>query len=566
MGSYDSSFTLHNLENNNVTYNYTISTELYDLDYSCEKPQLYLESGTTETNDPALLIKDDNYNISFNYEIKSGNKIAFSIVDTKGVPKYTVLIDDKNAYYITKNSTISMRLNDTINSVSLKVNSSNTTIRLGQQTFILKTAKDYTKGYIHLETNNSYAEFTNFVIERGQFKEPVTISIAESKYTDIQMTNDNTSYYTDAQVNLTNYTITTTFRTLSNNILTLSLRNSMIIRYDKDAGNITINDSKIVKNYPIQQNLSRTINDITAKINNKTIDIYYNGDYVTSINNTNTTIIPKVTYTNITINDMYIKANNEPEMIHYTLAKPTQTTAGLLTVDSLKYFKENTATNISHPDNPTLSNVTTGLTEDEKSMLEDYFNRTRINYTDYRITTVYNDKTMNNTLSIALVDLYSNIYAITINDTNKTANIRYTTNRTEISVNYNITTATVNRLIVDVKNSTLSINMNNKNIFTKKVDKYTQGVVLFDNRNINVVSAQIEDRTTGQTTIYQKQLNINCDPLLKKMYVQNGNITIADKDMKIIKQRSTFNETFDIAKVQVSLDNGQEIHYWTKFI
>ena len=50
------------------------------------------------------------------------------------------------------------------------------------------------------------------------------------------------------------------------------------------------------------------------------------------------------------------------------------------------------------------------------------------------------------------------------------------------------------------------------------------------------------------------------------MYVQNGNITIADKDMKIIKQRSTFNETFDIAKVQVSLDNGQEIHYWTKFI
>jgi len=38
--SYSYSFTLHNLENKNTTYNYTISTEYFDLDYTCEKPEI----------------------------------------------------------------------------------------------------------------------------------------------------------------------------------------------------------------------------------------------------------------------------------------------------------------------------------------------------------------------------------------------------------------------------------------------------------------------------------------------------------------------------------------------
>ena len=84
--SYPYSFTIHNLENANTTYNYTVSTEYYDMDYSCEKPELYLEQSNSSristTNDPTLYIKESQYNISFNYEIKDGDaRIAFRLLD-----------------------------------------------------------------------------------------------------------------------------------------------------------------------------------------------------------------------------------------------------------------------------------------------------------------------------------------------------------------------------------------------------------------------------------------------------------------------------------------------------
>jgi len=91
-------------------------------------------------------------------------------------------------------------------------------------------------------------------------------------------------------------------------------------------------------------------------------------------------------------------------------------------------------------------------------------------------------------------------------------------------------------------------------------------VILFDYDNITIISSQIENRKTGLITIFQKQLNLNCDPILINTQIQSGTISIPDKNLSIIKNSVKFNSTFDIAKVQISLDNNQEIHFWTKLI
>jgi len=604
------SFTLHNLENANKTYNYTISTEFYNIDYSCERPELWLEAVNTsdvptritETNDPALLLKEQNYSISFNYEIKTGDKIAFKIVDIHNNPKYTILIDyDKNRlFYITNTNTVvsSEILNKTnLHSFNLRVTQKNTTLKLDGETYIFNTSKDYTKGFIQLETIDTYAEFTNVAITRQDTREPITVQIAESQYTAYELTNNNNTYSSENPINLTSYTVKATFRTLSANMI-LTLRNNMTITYDKDKSTVSINELNTSKSYYVVQNASRTINDLSAKVTNDSIDIYYNDNFVSSINNTNTTITPSISFENITINDFYVRSDDSPITIRYTLPNPKEKTVGILTIDTLKYFKETNSTT----DTPSIYNITSGLNEQEKSSLEAYLEMARMNFTNYRTTIVYGDKNRTENFNIALLNTDQTIYAIAINGKNKTLTITYynassmlqiekpnvsiiSKNTLIIGVNntyalqtekYNVSIFSTNTLIIDVKNSTLSVNMNDKNLFNKKITKYTRGYTLFDYGNVTLFTAQTENRDNGKILLFKRQTNIACNPILINNYIYANNITIPDKGYASINASASLNQTFDIAKVQISLNNNQEtvnnsnssqeIHYWVKQI
>jgi len=573
--SYPYSFTIHNLENANTTYNYTVSTEYYDMDYSCEKPELYLEQSNSSristTNDPTLYIKESQYNISFNYEIKDGDgRIAFRLLDINNSGKYQVIIDQKRskAYFIAKDNVTAadIKSNLTINSFRMLMTKTNTTIIIDSQSFTIPTPKDYTHGFIQLETIDTYAEFTNFIIERKSIKMPVAIKIADSQYTVYKTENSNNSINTNTPINLTNYDIKATFRTVANNVMTLKLNNATTISYLKNSSQIVINDSNTLEKYYVDD--SKPLKDITATVTNDSIKIYYNDVFITVIGNNNTIIVPSISYNNVTVSDFYVKANDAPITINYDISAPKETTAGLLTVDSLKYFKDNSGANASNSSKvlPSITNMTQGLNDDEISYLEEYYERAKISYDDYLITAVYTDRLRNGTLSVAMAGINGSIYLVDIYDKAANAKVTYIANNTEQYAIVNITPASVNRLTMDVKNNTLTISLNGKNIFNRKVDKYNDGVVLFDYGGMTLNSAQITNRNTGLITIFQKQLNLNCDPILTDRYVQSGTISVPDKNFTIIKDSVLFNSTFDIAKVQISLDNNQEIHFWTKLI
>jgi hypothetical protein len=570
--SYPYSFTIHNLENNLTTYKYTTSIDYYALDYSCEKPELYLEktiqnSRITETNDPALYIRESPYTISFNYELKTGmNRIALNIVDINNTVESSLIIDhdDNKIYYIDGNvmTPINISKNHSIiHSVSMQVNSTSTKIILDKESFTIKTTPKF--GFIQLETIDTYAEFSNVIILRNGASESVTVRIADSQYTEYKLESKNNTITPNSSINLTNYNVKATFRMLANNIITMQLRNTTTVTFNKDLGNIVVNDSNEVEKYYVD---SKTINDLSANVNNKSIDIYYNGEFITSISNNDTTLTPIIKYNNVTVNNFYVKSNDEPITINYALTQAKQTTAGLLTVDALQYFKADDTNRTDNILMPSIDNLTAGLTDDERSSLEDYYSRTKISSNDYRIQTTYTDKDRRDNISIALVGISGKIYLITIDNYNQTASIQYFANKSLNKATYNITPVSTNRLIIDVKNNSLSVSLNSKNLFYKVIDKSTDGVVIFDYGNMTIANAQMEDRLTGSVIVFQKQLNINCDPILLNKYMYTNTTTITDKNSTIIFDAVTFNQNFDIAKVQVSLENGQEIHYWVKLI
>jgi len=200
-------------------------------------------------------------------------RIAFSLVDLNNTPKYQVVIDynTHKAYFITSTNVTAADItsNTTVHLFRIQITKTNTTIIIDSQTFTIQTPKDYTHGFMQLETIDTYAEFTNFVIEKRGAKMPVAIRIADSQYTQYKTDKTNTTIKTNNSINLTNYNVKATFRTLAQ-YDTLQLRNTTTITYIKDSNTLTINDSNITESYRVDA--QRHLNDITAKITNKSIN------------------------------------------------------------------------------------------------------------------------------------------------------------------------------------------------------------------------------------------------------------------------------------------------------
>ena len=88
---------------------------------------------------------------------------------------------------------------------------------------------------------------------------------------------------------------------------------------------------------------------------------------------------------------------------------------------------------------------------------------------------------------------------------------------------------------------------------------------MFDQGNTTLINAQIQDIDSTKVKIYKKQ-NINCEPQIIQTYTYTNKTFIENKGTATINAHTTFNEPFDIAKISISLDKGQEIHFITKNI
>ncbi|MGV8172562.1 MAG: hypothetical protein ACP5OA_07775 [Candidatus Woesearchaeota archaeon] len=537
--TYPYSFSITNLENMNKTYNYTISEEYYIMDYSCEAPELWL-TNTTETNDPALYIKDNKYAVGFDYEFKNGDKISVALVTPDNKDIYRIYISDDNIIFDGKK--YNMTLSQGTHRFKMSVDESYIRITLDTYKFSYTTPKAYTHGYLNFQTHDTYAEFSNVYIEKS-LKYNVYVRLADAVYKEQDILNATGKYYTDTPINLTSYTVKTSFRL---NAVSLELRNNTMITYDKGILNITFNN--VTEKFAVDE---QSTNDITTKVSNESIKIYYNNEYITSIPNTEVAIMPQIIYTNATINNFYIKSDEAPITINYKLPQTKEVSSQLLTLNSLKYMSE------KQDYEPTFTNITAGL--NDTTEIKQFIEQEKVYTDDYRITVTYVDR--KGTFNIAMADLDKNIYSLTIG--NGTARLTYR-NDTLQTKDVNVTILNTNKVYIDVKNNTLAVYLNSKRIFYQTAQT-TNGILLFDYDSITLTNAQLQDRNTGKTTIYKKQQS-ECEPILLNKYIYNDEVSIQDKYITTIKENAIFTESFDIAKIQVTLDNGQEIHYWVKQI
>ena len=121
-------------------------------------------------------------------------------------------------------------------------------------------------------------------------------------------------------------------------------------------------------------------------------------------------------------------------------------------------------------------------------------------------------------------------------------------------------------MVIDETNGTVTVNINDKTLTTPQLTNATNGLVAFDYQNITLLSAQAEDKDSNTIRIYKRQTNPECNPILVNRYIYNNDTTILDKHAISINGFVKFNESFDIAKVQIDLDNGEEVHFWVKSI
>jgi hypothetical protein len=564
---YNYEFMIHNLENREYQYDYTISTELYNFDLSCENPDLWLEGNETrktETDDPALFIKEPIYTITFNYRLVNSKYITFKLDN-----KYEINITQDTLNFNNKKKIYQWKLNNTGDNHKFTVyfDPGFTRIILDKEEFYILTDYDYTGGYPYFETE--YSEISGFQIWRRNAKENVNIRYADSTYTEVPLVKESSSgivilyskflstplydkiinqpiirtirtnetknyYYSEEQVNLTDYTLSANFRTNSN--IETGFENQLVITY-----NGTILD---INGQQYKKPSSATWSTIKVNVNSN-IEIYLNGEKITELTNQTITSKPYIkAYTDSAVNDFSIKSNQKPITIKYKLPeKQTITYSGLYTI--------NTITSIANQTQETEDNT------EQLARLQDLFDREKITWKNYKITATYINRNKANAFTIRYGTLQDNIYSISIG--NDTAKILIGGKTTDVPV----TEYTINRVTIDVTGETITIYLNDQQLIREKV-KPQEGIVLFDYPGITLSNAQAENKDTNTIKIYKRETNVDCNPILINAYDYKGTNTLQNDQSLVFKAFFNITEPFDIAKVQVKLLNGQEIHYWVR--
>ncbi|MEM4638011.1 MAG: hypothetical protein QXK76_03265 [Candidatus Woesearchaeota archaeon] len=511
---YNYSFTIHNLEHEEKNYSINITTELYAFDYSCEKPELWLEGNTTkytDTDEASLYIKEDSYTIKLNYDMINSEYLLIGMKD-----KYYLNITENS---ITFNNNTIQTTNTQKGSLMLNFTPEKTLIKVNNYNLTLPTDFNYTKGFPYIETG--YTEISGMQIIRNK-KQDVIVRIAESKYYEQQLTRKIKILYS---------------RFLANPILEKISSQTIPV---KEKNIIEINQTAYTLNILFNNNLNLEFKNLKILYNNNILSVN-NNDFLVDkassltlvvsnntkilMNNKNITILELIPEDNPTlegtIREVTIKNIKEPETIRYR-PKPKVIFSGLY--------------------NPAIIGQ---LNKTEvKEEIETLYNRESINWTNYQVSVLYIEN-----LTITKSNINGIIYEIKIN--NDTALINNKTIK--------VYPHTINKVVADISEN-LRVYFNGELIYNEKIND-SQGLLFFDSKNL--LNAYSEDKDTRMTKIYRRETTTECKPLIINTYTYTDNRTLLHDQSLIYNAYFNIQEPFDIAKIQVSL-NDQEIHFWVR--
>jgi hypothetical protein len=573
--SYDYSFSIHNVENKDMTYDYMTSTEYYKYDYGCERPDLYLEptenSRITDTNDARLIIRG-NYNITFTYQVYSGKgQIIFRMVDAGNNPYYAFILDQENQRATFSGDQEYQR--DTIIPDSAKVNieAINGKVRMSiNDQLIFDTFLDqYTGGFPQFETINSYVEIPSVMVQKSNQRQLITIKIADAQYDTVEMqpytdkgtvnqypklfaaptydalvnsapipVDKTSSTYFASPINYTSFI----FRIQYSDYIGIGFEN--ILEIEHIANTLVINGEPF--NVPQKSN-----NDLSIKVMNNQVTILLNDAVIKQ--GTYDIVNPKPfvkKQPGTIIRDVYIKDTQNPAMIRYTIpdSGPKITYAPVYGTDVF---------NASTDAKPITNDV---------PILSDIFEREKLSWKNYRIVANFIDRQKKGNFSITFIGKDATYYTLTVSSSKNTAELTYMNEGNYVTETKSIKPSTLDRVIIDVGDSALSVTLNDEKIFDVKTDSFTAGIVLLDYTNVVMTKAQAEDKDSSAVKIYRRETNPECAPLLVASEQTQNSVNVFNGETQSLNNSVSFTKDFDIAKVQISLNNSQEIHFIVKNI
>jgi len=610
---YPFSFTIANHENQNKLYNYSIATNLYSINYGCEASRLYFEekeseiyktfikgnyetpTRKSETKDPALLIKNNKYEASFNYKTRAGaGQIVIIFKDQNNIEKYAIAVSEEsnNAFFMEfKEDKIHVRKKsielETRKQHNIRISADQGKIKLYiDKNYIFQQETGSPSGYLSFETTNTYADITGFTLTKDNTKLTPGISFSGMDYqTEIftvkkDIGKDNyklykaylekqastakavTKEYTSEEtLNLSSYSVDSVFRITKGSTASVGIKGTFELIYNQD-------EKKAVLAWYTPQGMkvtskrikpSKNWQKVTVDINNNKAYIYLNYNLIREIDNIMDYEYKKPfmkTYNSeIILRQFNIKNNIEPFSINYKAKTPIEqnityedipTTALIQLANSMLYNSSNL---------------------EQKEIFEGLFEKQKTTWKNYRVTSSYIDPQRNSSVSFYFGEIDKPFYNLKIDDKNNLISISYEKDKKPQNIEKQglLMDTLAHKVSIDVSNN-VSINIDGMNVFSEEVDKSTDGVLLLDYpENIIFAELQIENKDTDEIKVLRTK-EIECKPIPLKEYTKTDTILIEDKEQEVINSSRTFKGDFDLAKIQVNLNEAQEIHFWVSKI
>ncbi|MEM4260343.1 MAG: hypothetical protein QXG00_03845, partial [Candidatus Woesearchaeota archaeon] len=566
---YNYSFSIANHEKKQTQYNYTITRELYKFNYSCERPNLYLEetniSGyskfvekessvitrTSKTQNPKLFIKEKEYSLTFNYIVRDGiGQIVTKFNDIEGNEKYAFIInEDKQVAYFSRSYDINKSVyreelisieKGTLHNVNIYASYGTLILTIDNKTIFNNSIDDYSQGFFTFETTNTYAEFSNILLNREGKKQNINLVFADQEYKIAQLeekktertiqlyaTNEEqknfTYYITNTSFDFNGYTMDFVFRLYKGNKIELGIEKGYGIQYNKETNQITINNETINAS---EKSKKTQVHRLKIIANNDKAEIFFD-NY--PLNKTFIIKNPaeKKPFINLwdsktSIQSLTIKNNKQPILIKYNIPNANQEIK-YAALPNIKLLNE---TNMTEQEND--------ITIDEqKEIIIDLFESRKIEWQNYRIKLVYIDPEKNGSIILSFNDIDNNLYTIIIDDKKNTVEISYNfgKNFERIIRKIELNDQTTHLLIIDVNKKELEITLDNKILLKKEIDKASDGILLVDySENIKLQRLDVENRENKNIMVYTT--TAVCKPELVKTYTTKRTAILEDEEKK----------------------------------
>lgn len=598
-GRYNFSFSIANHENKDVDYTYTVKKTLYRWDYTCESPKPYFDTvedtpystlidhsfsiptRVASSTDPSLLIRHENYQVNFRYRVLSGaGQLVIRMMGLDGESLYSFVISEMNqeAYFI---SPLKERYTQPISIQrgglhTVLINASNESLQLiidGNVIFDQNSVEKYTVGFPEVEMTQTYAQLLNFQIIRNRMRQNVYFRYADQEHIGVDLLSRQSllgedflmdlskvtgqeqklsmQYYAEEPVNLTRYSLEFRFRIVEGDRMSLGLEDGFEFFYFPNANQTTfvypstemVRLNKSINNSEISHTVRFDVIDSVVKVMLDEELLYEVND--ARLPRSATPLIAAYD-SHLKMDDLRMISLEDPIYVNYDIPAEVRPKVTYERVPDVSVYDS------------------AQVSKEQEEYVKGLFEKQEINSTDYKIDGAFVDPQKNNSVLLTFNDPEKSLYSVRIDGEQNVAIITYQKDGKQKTskVDVDLSQSIIHNVELDVKNNTLSVVLDGVEIFTEEIDQTTKGLLFMDHpKSVNIPRLEVNKKDTNELRIH-RNVQVVCNPVEIKEYQENKTSYIPNEDARVFSSTFGVEDDFDIAKVEVAIDNGQEIHFW----